>query len=297
MAAAQPEVENPPMPPHPGVTDDLLSRMADDLIGINGVSAVALGGSRARGDHAADSDHDLGVHYRRDQLDVAGLATVAEKWTGRPTPIAAPGQWGPWVDGGAWLRVADSPVDWILREVDRVEEQVRRAIAGDFDFHTQPGHPLGFLDVSYAGEVAIAVPLADPTSLLARWKRHLNPYPDALRAALVANTWQVEFDLGAARKGARREDSAYVVLCCTHAAMMCAHAWCAQAGVWVTNEKGLIPGVAQLPVETGTFSRDVQEVLGHLSSSGSELHKGIDDLQDVLGAAIRHLSESDPRGQ
>src|SRR3712207_8687536 len=35
--------------------------------------------------------------------------------------VTAPGGWGPWVDGGGWLTIDGSAVDWIYRDLDRVE--------------------------------------------------------------------------------------------------------------------------------------------------------------------------------
>ena len=39
------------------------------------------------------------------------------------------GVWGPWVDGGGWLRIDGIPVDWIYRDLERVRaawEDARR---------------------------------------------------------------------------------------------------------------------------------------------------------------------------
>ena len=64
--------------------------------------------------------------------------------------VTDPGAWGPWVDGGAWLRIDDTAVDWIYRNVDRVRVRVcwqqAQAQAGRFAFHAQVGHPLGWPD-------------------------------------------------------------------------------------------------------------------------------------------------------
>lgn len=276
--------------PTTDLSDELLRRLADDLVRVDGVVAVALGGSRARGTHGPSSDYDLGVYSEPDRLDLAALGGVARAWAQQDVRIARPGEWGPWVDGGAWLTVHGRAVDWILRDVQRVAEQCRRAQAGEFGFHTQPGHPLGFLDVSYAGEVAIGHPLADPSGWLASHQHSVDPYPAALRRALVAHTWQVDFLLGAARKGAARGDAAYVALCCSQAAMFCAHGWHARAGVWVVNEKGVLAGVDRLGVELAGFSGAVHSVLGRLGETPDELLASVERLQTVLGDSVSRLT-------
>ncbi|NLP84557.1 nucleotidyltransferase domain-containing protein [Microbacterium sp. CFH 90308] len=253
--------------------------MAEELVAVRGVRAVALGGSRARGAHRPDSDVDLGVYYDRELLDVDALAVLAHRWVGRRVEIAPPGGWGPWVDGGGWLSVEGTDVDWILRDIGRVREQCHRARAGEFGFFAQPGHPLGFLDVAYAGEVAVAIPLQDPEGLLSELRTLMTPYPAALRAAMFRNLWQVDFLLDGAAKGAKRGDVAYVALCATTAVMFIAHAWHAAAGEWVVNEKGLVPGVARLHVDSRGFSESAADVLADLGRDPADLTRAIDDLR------------------
>lgn len=260
--------------------EDRLRSMADDLGKVPGVRAVALGGSRARGTHRPDSDIDLGLYVEAD-VDLTALAEAASGWTGEDVEIAGRGGWGPWVDSGAWLIVDGAPVDLILRDVTRVEEQCARAARGDFAFHSQPGHPLGFLDVAYAGEVATGVPLCDPDGILVALAQSVTPYPDALRAAFIENLWQVDFLLNAATKGAKTGDAAYVALCGTTAAMLIAHAWHAAAGQWVTNEKGLVPNVARLPIDTAGFSAAAAAVLGSIGTAPEELLASIAQLRGL----------------
>ena len=260
--------------------EDRLRSMADELSRVPGVRAVALGGSRARGTHRPDSDIDLGLYVDSD-VDRAGIARVASGWTGEPVEVAERGGWGPWVDGGAWLIVDGVPVDLILRDVTRVGEQCARAVRGEFAFHTQPGHPLGFLDVAYAGEVATSVPLRDPEGLLVGLARSVTPYPAALREAFLTSLWQVDFLLNAAVKGAKAGDIAYVSLCGTTTAMLTAHAWHAAAGNWVTNEKGLVPNVARLPIDSAGFSASAALALGNLGTTPEELLASITRLREL----------------
>ena len=101
--------------------DPWLSEMARELTAVTGVVGAVLGGSRARGDHTADSDFDLGLYYRP-PLDVAALRALAVEVAGPAATVTEPGGWGPWVDGGGWLTVDGAAVDWIYRDVDRVRQ-------------------------------------------------------------------------------------------------------------------------------------------------------------------------------
>lgn len=255
--------------------------MAAVLVGVPGVTAVALGGSRAHGTHHEGSDVDLGVYYRPGELDVAALSLASARFSdsGR-VEVTGPGGWGPWVDGGGWLTVEGTAVDWILRDVDRVRQQVDRARAGHYAFHAQPGHPLGFLDISYAGEVASCHPLADPDGVIAALRADLHPYPAALRRAFVDDLWQAGFLVDAARKGVPKDDLTYVLLCCTGALMRCAHAWHAAAGVWATNEKGIVVDVARLGLDTVDFTARADAALRRCSDT--DLVDAIDTVASIV---------------
>ncbi|WP_253272737.1 nucleotidyltransferase domain-containing protein [Arsenicicoccus sp. oral taxon 190] len=250
---------------------------------------VTLGGSRARGTHHAGSDVDLGVYYEASgsdsdsmSLDLAALQRVASAWSDEPAPVAGPGGWGPWVDGGAWLTVAGTPVDLILRSLARVAEQTERALRAELAFHPQPGHPLGFLDVSYAGELVTARVLADPDGALSRLRSRLGGYPAPLRDALVEAAWEADFLCTVARKALPREDVTYVALCLARALMLCAHAWHARAGAWVTNEKDLVPGVARLPLDTRGFTSRAAAALSRCGPGRDELARAIDEVEALV---------------
>ena len=219
---------------------------ARELSTVEGVVGVVLGGSHARGTADALSDLDLGVYYR-EPLDVEALRTLATRLTGRPTEVAEPGGWGPWVNGGAWLDTEVGPVDWILRDLTRVEHEWDRARRGEFSLHHQAGHPFGFLSTAYVGEVAMGRILADPRGEIGRLKDAAASYPQPLREALLRWLWEAGFSLAVGRKAAARGDAAYIAMCVVHAVGIMAHALHARAGRWVINEKGLVASAARLP--------------------------------------------------
>lgn len=264
------------------MTDDAtLRRMAADLVAVDGVVGVTLGGSRARGDALPTSDVDLGVYYAG-RPDSAALTRLATDWSTRDVTVGEPGSWGPWVDAGGWLEVDGVAVDWILRDVDRVAAQVDRARRGQFAFHAQAGHPLGFLDVSYAAELATAVVLADPAGRLASLRASLTAYPRALRDAMVGGLWEVDLLLAGARKGAARADTTHVAQALSRAVLLCAHALHADAGRWVTNEKGLVPAVATLPGAPVGFSRDAALALGSLGGTTASLAAAVGSVAALV---------------
>jgi hypothetical protein len=91
--------------------------------------------------------------------------------------------------------------------------------------------------------------------------------------------WQVNFLLDAAVKGAKIADVGYVALCAATATMVAAHGWHAAAGQWVMNEKGLIPNVARLPIDTNDFGLVAAATLAALGSTTEELLEAITKLR------------------
>jgi predicted nucleotidyltransferase len=263
--------------------DRLLREIADRLVPIDGVVAVLLGGSRARGDHRPDSDVDLGLYYDGD-LDVDALGRLAREIAGPDATVTERGEWGPWVDGGGWLRVGGSPVDWLYRDLRRVREAWADAQAGRYSFHQQVGHPLGVPDFAYAGEVALGVVLADPTGQLTALRAQTQDYPPALTDALVGRgLWEAAFTIGMARKAVPGGDAGYTAGCLFRVVGLCCHALHGRAGRWVVNEKGLVASAARLPVAPAGFGERAQGVFADLRPDAEALATAL-DRGDILVA-------------
>lgn len=220
-----------------------LEALGQRLAQVPGIVGVVLGGSRARGTHRPDSDVDLGLYYRG-TFDVAALRTLARAVAGPEAEVTDRGGWGPWVDGGGWLHIGGVAVDWLYRDLGRVEACWALAQEGRFAWNTQIGHPMGVPDFAYVGELALGVPLADPTGQLGRLRAELT-YPPALQRALVASLWEADFLVRVAAKAVARDDTAYLALCRSRAVLLCAHALCAVESWWVVNEKGVVALAAQ----------------------------------------------------
>lgn len=271
----------------PGVPDDRQLRdIARSLTTVPGVVGVTLGGSRARGTHTAESDTDLGLYYRP-PLDLERLGGVARDVAGPAARVTAPGEWGPWVDGGAWLTVDGAAVDWIYRDVDRVRGSLDAARAGRTRFHAQVGHPLGVPDFAYAGEIALAVVLDDPTGELAALQDAARTYPDALRGALVAGLWEAGFLIEIAAKAVPRADTAYVSGCLFRVVGLCAHALHGHAGRWLISEKDAVRAAQDLPGAPAGFADAAHRLLGGVGTTEPQLRAALAAATDLVESTAR----------
>ncbi|WP_051710421.1 DUF4037 domain-containing protein [Streptomyces sp. NRRL S-350] len=254
----------------------IIEEMAGQLAGVPGVVGVMLGGSRARGEHRPGSDWDLGVYYRG-ALDLDALRELA----GPGVEVAGPGGWGPWVNGGAWLRVDGVAVDWILRDLDRVERVWADCRAGRYEVGTQPGHPLGFWSPCYPGEVALGQVLADTGGELTTLRQQTAHYPEPLRAALTASAWEAGFLLDVASKGAARADALYVSLCLSRAVGVLVQALYAHDRRWCLNEKGALAVAERLPGAPADFGPTVRALLAAPGGTAEELAATVARAQEL----------------
>ena len=222
--------------------------IATRLIAVPGVSAVVLGGSHARGDASPDSDIDLGLYYdpasppSRDALQ-----TLARELDDRhPTDaVTAFGEWGPWINGGAWLTIDGQRVDWLFKDLARIRRVVAECRAGRPEVAYQLGHPHAFVSAIYLGEIDCCVPLADPDDLLPELKVLVRPYPPLLREVLVQRfLFEADFSLDGASKGAARGDVAYVAGCLYRTVASLMQVLFAVNERYCTNEKGAMRALA-----------------------------------------------------
>jgi len=93
---------------------EICERAAARLAAIEGVRAVALGGSRARGTAREDFDIDLAVYYDpAAPFPIEQLEAAARDLDDRHAGglVTLPGAWGAGVNGGGWLLIGG--ITWI----------------------------------------------------------------------------------------------------------------------------------------------------------------------------------------
>lgn len=267
--------------------EQLLARLTDPLSRVPGVRAIALGGSRSRGSATEDSDYDIGLYYTAEEpIDVAALQSVVAQIDDRRreatvTPI---GGWGPWINGGGWLRVKGTRVDLLYRDLGRVGAVIADCRVGSIERHYQPGHPHAFVSAIYMGEVACCRPLWDPAGRLAEIKTLTVPYPQALRAAMIRMfLWEAEFAIAVARHSRGLEDAVYVAGCAFRCIACLCQVLCAVHGVYLLNEKGAVAAVEALAARPEGFRPRAMQALGAIARA---------DTDEALDGLARLLSET-----
>jgi predicted nucleotidyltransferase len=264
---------------------DICARVADRLSRIDGIEAVALGGSWSRGTARADSDIDLGLAYDGDHpFSIAELAGAARELDDRHldglvTPLGA---WGIGVNGGGWLLIDGNHVDFLYRDLNRVREVVERCVAGQPEGLYQLGHPLGFQTQIYVGETHFCRPIFDRDGKLGRLKAMVAKYPERMRVALVRkHLFDSAFHLEIADKPAARADIVYVTQCLATATGFMTLVLYALNRQFFMNEKGAFLQSAGFRIRPPQLHERVDRILAAIGAETAALTTSVNAMREV----------------
>ncbi len=268
--------------------DSFLQPILARLQTVSGIVAIVLGGSRGRGTASNTSDWDIGLYYQDDAtFDIDALNRIATELDDehRPNLCTPIGGWGPWVTGGGWLRIGNTPVDLIYRDMRRVTQVVQDCLGGRFTLNDQAGHPAGFPSFIYAGEVAVCQMLWDLMEVVADLKAALLPYPEALQKAVITRfAWEVGFCLANCEKSLNRGDLAYVSMLFSRATFCMVQTLFALNEAWYLNEKGSVALAGQFALAPPQFAARVNTTFAQLGNNTDEAMLMMQALDAEIGA-------------
>lgn len=271
------------MKPTPPRVGEICERVAARLAKIDGIEAVALGGSWSRGTARADSDIDLGLSYDGDHpFSIGELAEAARELDDRHLPglVTRVGEWGPAINGGGWLLIGGNHVDFLYRDLNRVGEIIERCVAGQPDAVYQLGHPMGFQNQIYVGETHFCRPIFDRDGRLARLKAIVAEYPEQMRVALVRkHLFDSAFHIEIADKPAARGDLMYVSGCLFSATGFMTLVMYALNGQFFMNEKSAFLQSAGFEIRPRQLHERVAKILGAIGTDAPALLASVDAMR------------------
>lgn len=276
--------------------DDIISQVVARVAKVEGITAIVLGGSRARGMADERSDIDLGIYYDAEHpFSTVALGAAAQESDDRHAEgLVTPfGAWGPAVNGGGWLEIRGHHVDFLYREIGAVREAIEDFVAGRPRSVYQLGHPLGFHMQIYAGEVHVCRPLFTSSTTLDELKSMVSEYPEKFRtAAVTKHLFDAEFEISICAKPVERADVMYVAGCLFRAAGFMTLVLYALNRKFFLNEKGAIAESRQFAIKPARFHDTVASVLGNVGATAKELAASVGSFQR-LAAELRQLAANE----
>ncbi len=259
-----------------------LHSAVEALKSVQSVVGIVLGGSYACGLARPDSDMDIGVYYReRSSFSVDQVRHAAQKicTAGSVPVVTGTYEWGPWVNGGAWIQTPAGKVDFLYKNLDQVHTVIEEAQRGIWrhDYDQQP--PYGFRSIVFLGETSICIPLYDPEGAIAELKKSVVEYPESLRNRIVQETlWGAEFTLWSCRAFSFSADVYNTVGCMTRVAQFLVQALFSLNRRFFVSDKYVSRVMEHLPLRPRDFMPRLAAVLSNPGGNPAELNRSFDQL-------------------
>lgn len=264
----------------PAAKRPLLEGLVSALARVPGVEAVVLGGSYARGTQTETSDLDLGLYYQKSApFALTAIRRIAEGVASRPPVVTGFYDWGPWVNGGAWIFTGVGKVDFLYRNIDQVAKTIQEAHRGisRHDYSQQPAY--GFYSVIYLAETQRCLPLHDPAGVIAGLKARVAMYPPRLKEKIVADSlWSAEFTLQHARSFAAAGDVYNTAGCLTRVAANLTQVLFALNETYFMSDKQVMAEIAAFPLLPPAYPERLVAILAHSGAAPTELGRAVGDI-------------------
>jgi predicted nucleotidyltransferase len=256
----------------------LLRQLVAELRRIPGVCAVVLGGSYARGVERPGSDLDVGLYYQTAApFAIESVRQAARLVAEQSEPVVTSFyEWGPWVNGGAWIYTRAGKVDFLYRNIDQVQQTITDAQNGimQHDYSQQPAY--GFYSVIYLAETAFCVSLWDDQGVVARLKAQVTPYPPKLQQRVIADhLWSGEFSLLHARDFAAAGDLYNTVGCLTRVAASLTQVLFALNERYFISDKKAMQTIATFSQQPADYPTRLAQTLAQLGEDAATLGQAV----------------------
>ncbi|WP_338226128.1 nucleotidyltransferase domain-containing protein [Algoriphagus confluentis] len=198
----------------------LLEDITNELKQVDGVKAIVLGGSYAIGMATKSSDLDIGIYYSElNPFDIEKVREVAKNISNNDQPIVTGFyEWGPWVNGGAWINTTSGEVDFLYKNIEQITRTIDNSKNGIWENNFDQQPPYGFSSIIFLSETQSSHALYDPDNVVKNLKESVKQYPKKLKQSVIQQSlWSAEFTIWQAEKFAGKNDTFNTVGCLTRA--------------------------------------------------------------------------------
>lgn len=260
---------------------ETLNNIVNDLKQTGNVVAVVLGGSFAVGKATPTSDLDIGIYYfEKNPFNIDDIKSIAKKYAVADPTVTGFYEWGPWVNGGAWIETASGNVDFLYRNLDQVTSTIEAAKRGEWENHFEQQPPYGFTSIIYLGETNSCIPLYDSRNIINKLKEEIRTYPGKLKETIVQQSlWSLEFTIWHAEYFYRKQDVYNLMGCLTRGVKNAVNALFAINELYPMGDKRAI----EILQNAGKIPLNLKErVENVLCADKNTIHNNIEALQELF---------------
>ena len=201
--------------------------------------------------------------------------------------VVPPGAWGEWVNGGGWLTIGGYHVDFILRDIERVENVISECQEGKVTAHYQTGHPHAYMNVMYMGELAVCRVLWDKHGNIFALKRVAEKYPPKLKTAIIDFfVFEAEFSLMFSESNAEKNDAYYVAAHIVRAVSALNQVLFAVNEEYCLNEKKAVSMIDSFNIHPPRYKEKVNSIFEAVGTDAADacvqLKQLIDEVKRLL---------------
>lgn len=268
----------------------LLDTIIEDLKDIRNVSAIVLGGSYAEKMATIASDLDIGIYYEKDKpFDIKEIERVAQKYAIENPTVTDFYQWGPFVNGGAWISTSQGKVDFLYRNINQVADIIEKAKRGEWENCYEQQPPYGFSSIFCLAEVEICVPLYDPDNIVQKLKDSIRKYPQKLKESVISQSlWSAEFTIWHADGFAQKNDIYNLTGCLTRAVKDLTMTLFAVNETYPLGDKRAIDRLGKATIKPNSLVSRIDNILcvskAQPSSNVVEIKKLFEEVVNLSGS-------------
>ena len=255
--------------------EQTLNEIVTDLKQTDNVIATVLGGSYATGEATKTSDLDIGIYYlEKKPFKIDDIRSIAKKYAVADPTVTDFYEWGPWVNGGAWIETACGKIDFLYKNIDQILSTITQLKNGQWqnDFEQQPPH--GFSSIIFMGETKVCIPLYDPDEIIKKLKGEVETYPAKLKETVIQySLWSAEFTIWHADYFYKKRDIYSIMGCLTRATKNIVDTLFAINELYPIGDKRAIEILEQTQMRPTSFKERIEGILCvNKESIGSNIH-------------------------
>ncbi len=249
-----------------------MTKWVTALASVEGIDGIGLGGSKNWDESDSHSDAHISIYYQ-DTIDWQELETCLTRLmeaTRCEKVLYLPGEWGPLVNGGAWLTVDGEAVDILLRDTNRTQAVIEDCLKGNITLDYQVGHPFGFVNTIYAAEIHYVKILWEsdhqPITKLKELLHKDGAYPTKMKANTITYfLFNAESTMCMSKTPAKHGDSHYALGKFFQAVGSWNQVLFALNERYLMNEKSSIKLANELPIRPQTYLVRVNQMYEYLA--------------------------------